>query len=385
MELTDRQRKVYQTYNDNGYSASRTAELLGISTTNVRKHLFFIARKGYSITPDTYCEHAPAGFELTNTTLHIGKDGQILSQWPRLSPAKQNIEQLWQYLKDRTPTLNTVIPPPKDFDRDLMLEWKLFDQHHTLHSWGKQTGADYTIKHSQHLIESAAATIYREHGPVDTSVIVLGGDNFHTDSRANVTEKSKHHLDVDSRYQKGLETFYISIVTAIDTALIKSKNVVVQVLSGNHDYHSSIALALVLQAHYRTNSRVTINTSPCKHKFFRWGGSFFMYTHGDTGTPKRLAAYVMNHIIQNDITRIRRIYVRQGHQHKKGRETPPGLTQEDGVIIERFDGLVAPDGYASEAAYSQTRATTTDIFHKQWGRRGGMDLTADELMLGFAA
>jgi hypothetical protein len=380
--LTERQQEVYDTYNQCLCSEARTIEKLGINRTTLRKNLFFCARKGYPISPDTFCEHAPAGFGLTKSTIQYNANG-IVQQWDRIAPEAQSIDQFCKYLEDRTPVLKTAIPPPKDFDRDLMLEWKLFDQHHTLHAWGKQTGADYTIKHSQHLIESAAATIYREHGPVDTSVIVLGGDNFHTDNRSNITEKSKHHLDVDSRYQKGIETFYVSIVTAIDMALLKSQNVVVQVLSGNHDYHSSIALALILQAHYKDIGRVTINTSPAKHKFFRWGESYFMYTHGDTGPPKRLASYIMQHIIKNDITGVRRVYVRRGHVHKKGKESPPGLTQEDGVIIETYDALVAPDNFSAESAYSQTRATTTDIFHKQWGRRGGMDLTADELMLTF--
>ena len=105
-----------------------------------------------------------------------------------------------------------------------------------------------------------------------------------------------------------------------------------------------------------------------------------MYTHGDTGTDKRLASYVMNYIIKNGIPGVERIYIRKAHLHKAGKTFPPGLVEEDGVIIEHFRTLVAPDSFSHEQAYSQVRATVANMWHERYGQRSRMELGVAELM-----
>ena len=104
-----------------------------------------------------------------------------------------------------------------------------------------------------------------------------------------------------------------------------------------------------------------------------------MASHGDTGS-KRLASYMMNHIIRNNLTGIERMYVRAGHLHKRGRTTPAGLTEEDGVIVELFPTLAPADAWAAEEAYSNVRATVANLWHREWGQRSRIELGIKELM-----
>lgn len=379
---TPRQIEVNKLYHKLNCNSSAVAKQIGMTLTAVNKHLFYGARNGLVVTPDNFSPVAPAGWQSTYKTVQYNSKG-VIQTWDRLKPGGIDVEQFQKMLADRTPVLSETIPGPKDYRKDLMLEWKLFDQHHTLHSWGKQTGADYSIKHSEHLIRSAAQKIFDEHGPVDTCVLVLGGDNMHVDNRSNVTEKSGHHLDTDSRYQKGLETFCLSMVFSIDQALTKARRVLVEAMSGNHDWHSAIAIALILQAHYRKNPRVKIDTSPMEHKFFQWGNQFFMYSHGNQAPAERYANFAKDYVMKHDITGIRKINVRVGHFHSKKKIRTKDLDSYGIASVEYFDTLAAPDAYATGAAFSSTRATTTDIFHKKWGKRGGMELSAAELMDGF--
>ena len=379
---TERQIEVNKLYYELGCNSSAVAKKLGITVTGVNKTLFYGAKNGLPLTPDKYSPVAPAGWSSTFKTVQYNKKG-VVQIWDRVKPDEMGLDQMMKILEKHTPVLSDIIPGPKNYRKDLMLEWKLFDQHHTLHSWGKQTGADYSIKHSEFLIKSAASKIFAEHGPVDTCVLCLGGDNMHVDNRSNVTEKSGHHLDTDSRYQKGLETFCFSIVFSIDLALIKARYVNVKVVSGNHDWHSAIAIALILRAHYRKNPRVEIDVSPMEHKFFRWGNQFFMYSHGDQAPAERYANYAKDYVLKNDITGIRKINVRVGHFHKKQKVRTKDLDSFGIASVEYFDTLAAPDAYAAGASFSSTRATTTDIFHKKWGKRGGMELTAGELLENF--
>jgi len=379
MELTDRQKEVYDCYHKNNCSEKHSMRELGISKMALRSHLFLCTRKGYPVTPNRFIPQAPAGFGLDKSTIQVNAEGEIVQRWDRVSPLSTDLEQIRSYLGSRVSPVQFSIPRPTAVNKNLMLEFLLYDLHLSMHSWAKQTGAAYDTDIARSLMIRAAERIYAQCGRVAESVIILGGDNFHTDNRANVTEKSKHHLDVDTRYQRSIEALTEAAVTAIDIALIQSGRVKVVVLSGNHDYHSAVALSLILGAYYRDNDRVEIDTSPSKHKFHRFGSNYFLYTHGDTGTDKRLAGYLLNHLVDHDITGIRRKYVRKGHLHKRGRAVVPGIIEEDGVVIEMFPTLAAPDAFAHEQAYSQMRATAYNLWHERYGKRAGGEVCVGEL------
>ena len=74
------------------------------------------------------------------------------------------------------------------------------------------------------------------------------------------------------------------------------------------------------------------------------------------------------------------MFVRAGHLHKRGRQTPPGLVEEDGVVIEIFPTLAAADAWAAEEAYSNIRATVCNLWHKEFGQRSRIELGVKELL-----
>lgn len=378
-QLTERQQEVYDVYHDQNCSVSAVCNALNIRRSAVMKHLYFIARKGFYITPDLSSPVAPAGWSSTFKTVQYNKSG-VVQTWDRLKPDEIQLEQMWQFLKDRTPTLENIIDAPEQFNKHLCLEWKLMDHHLGMHAWAKEVGEDYNIKIAHDLIVKSAEKIFGPIGSIAKSIIVLGGDNIHADNRNAITEKSKHHLDMDTRYAKTIDCIYEGIVTAIDIGLQKSSEVLVIVLSGNHDYHSALNLARILKAHYRKNNRVEIDTSPSKHKFTRWGNTYFMYTHGDTGTNKRFATFFLNYLLNNNITGVARKLIRRAHDHQQKKDVYSGLTEEDGVIIEHFPTLAPRDAYSYDAAYSNVRATVSELHHDRYGQVGRRELGIMELM-----
>lgn len=371
--LSEAQQEALDAYNLHNFSENFAAKHLNISRSTLRNRLYAAARQGYSLAPDTNPENAPIGFSLDKTTIHL-RDGNVVQRWDRVSPTH---DQYLEYFLDRIPA-STQIPPPSD-NNDLMLEWCIFDMHIGLHSWAKETGADYDSKLARQLMVSAAKKIFQHTGRVEQAVLIGGGDNYHADNRSNQTEKSHHTLDTDSRFQKTAWIVYETWCSAIDLAAANAQQVKVVILSGNHDHHSSMHLAMILSAHYRNEPRITVDISPAKHKYYRWGSNFFMTSHGDTGA-KRLASYLMNHIIKSNIQGIERMFVRAGHLHKRGRQTPPGLVEEDGVIIEIFPTLAPADAWAAEEAYSNVRATVCNLWHKEFGQRSRIELGVKELL-----
>jgi len=380
MELTERQKEIYNLYHELGCSETRVSKKIEISETAVGKHLFLCAKKGFSVKPNTFIEQAPAGFGLTKSTLQVNKDGDVIQRWDRISPFKFDADQFSEYLRQRIPLTNYEPRQTVSTNKELMAEWLIYDMHLGMHSWGKQTGEAYDTKIARRLMESAAEKIYGHIGTVKESLIVLGGDNLHSDSRSNQTEKSRHALDVDTRYQKSIEAMREAALYSIEIAANHSERVKVIVLSGNHDYHASIAITLILDAYYRDIDKIEIDTSPAKHRFHRFGGNYFLYTHGDTGTDKRLSGYLLNHLVDNGIQGVKRKLVRKGHIHKKGRLVIPNIIEEDGVVIEYFPTLAAKDAYAHEHAYLSDRATVANLWHSEYGQRSRIELGVDELL-----
>lgn len=383
-ELTERQKEVFKIYQGLEYSEERAADKLGISLTNIRKTLFYVAKKGFSITPAQEGEFeipaAPPGYNIKKSTIQGDKNKGTVRWWHRVEAGPDLYEQFIKGLEGRCPVIPEITKGPETFDPNIMVEWKLMDQHLGMYAWAEETGNDYDINIAKRLVIKSAEKIFSRTGPVDTAVIVLGGDTLHMDNRSGETERRKNKLDVDTRFAKAARCAEAAMLQAIDIALEVAKNVVVIVLSGNHDYHSAIWLSRLLAAHYKTNGRVTVDVSPMKHKFFRWGSTFFAYTHGDNGIVKKIAPLMLNEIIKRNLTDIKYKHARIGHFHQAGKNMPPGLVEQDGVFVELFPTLAALEAYGMEAGYQNTRATICDFFHKKYGRNGCIELRAMELM-----
>lgn len=380
--LTEAQRAAVIAYFDNNFSERGASRALGVTRQAIRQHLWLAHRKGVMLSPDTYCEHAPAGFELTNSTLHI-VNGEVRQEWPRIKPAVST-EQLAAYLAKRVPVSRIKLPRIRQANDNLMCEWPLFDMHHGMLAWEKEAGADYDHKISRHLQIGAGKILYENFGPLAKAVIILGGDNQTSDNRSGTTEKSGHIVDTDSRFQKMVWSSYEAAVSCIEIAAQFAREVLVIVLSGNHDYHSAIHLTIQLHAHFRNLPQITVDISPEKHRFYRWGINTFMASHGDV-PDKRIGSFAMQQAIRKGYaTPEMRLFVRLGHLHKSGRKTPDMLTEEDGVVIERFPTLAATEAYAVDSGYTSIRTTSASLWHQSFGgRHGSRDVTVGEILERF--
>lgn len=359
--LTDRQRECVEAYFSCDGSEKLAAEKLDIDLKAVRNHLWYAHLKGVIFTPDKFSPVAPAGWECFFSTVQH-KNGEVVQQWDRVKPALPYEKQLIAYLKARTPVSKIKINKPKAVDSNIQLEWTLADYHYGMLAWDKETGEDYDINIARELLLDSASTIFHRAGKVKETVLVLMGDNFHTDFKSNHTEKSKHPLSVDSRYPKmvlsGVETF----ISAIEICLQFSANVKVIVLYGNHDAHTSVNLQYMLHFHFHNvTDRVKVDLSPSKEHYNFFGSVASMYHHGDGTKPDRLCAKLMRHIAKNDITGSRFYYVKQAHLHKEDRR------DINGTLFEIVPSPVAPDGHAGASAYESERATVATMYHKDYG------------------
>jgi hypothetical protein len=365
MNPTKKQIEAHQAYIECGRNVKDTSKHLGIAVNNLKKLLFNAHLNGLTL-PTQYCQHLPAGISLDAASVYVSKDGDI-SGWYKgssLLSDQDKLDMLLSHIESRKSVRKCSIKKPSNFDDNIQLEWTLADIHYGMLAWDKETGADYDTDIARELIIDSASEIFSRAGKVKETVLVLMGDNFHSDFKSNHTEKSGHHLDVDSRHprimKKGVETF----IDAIEICLQFSEKVRVVVLYGNHDGHSSVYLQYCLYFNFKgtkVEDRVFVELVPSKSQFNIWGSVATIYHHGDGTKPDRVCHALVDHLLSNDITGIRYLYAKQGHLHNE-------FIKDIGkVTYEVVPSPVAKDSYAAGANFISKRATVATIYDKVYG------------------
>ena len=149
-DLTDRQRECVEAYERNFCSEKKAAKELGIDVKAMRVNLWLAAKKGWKIPQDDYLEQAPSGFVVSHGTMHI-VDGKVKQYWPRIKPGSHDAADFANFLRQRTPVTDFKAPRVQTVNKNLMLEWPIYDAHHGMLAWAAETGADYDHKISRHL------------------------------------------------------------------------------------------------------------------------------------------------------------------------------------------------------------------------------------------
>jgi len=359
--LTDRQRECVEAYILCSDSEWKAAKYLGIDLKALRSNLWLSHKKGVIFNPDTYCEHAPVGFQTSHSTIQSNKDG-VVQRWDRIKPILPNEKEIFEYLQKRTPVSKLKVKNPKNVDPNIQLEWTLADCHFGMLAWDKESGEDYDINIARELILDSASEVFARSGKVKETVLVLMGDNFHTDFKSNQTEKSHHSLDVDYRYPKIVLTGTETYISAIEICLQYSERVKVIVLYGNHDAQTSVNLQLMLHFYFMgVNDRVTVDLSPAKEHYNFWGSVGTIFHHGDGTKPQRVCSQLMHYIAAHDVTGIKYFYAKQAHLHRES------IEDINGVIYEIVPSPVAKDQYAAGANFNSKRATVATKYHKVYG------------------
>ena len=146
----------------------------------------------------------------------------------------------------------------------------------------------------------------------------------------------------------------------IAMCLRKHEKVIVWNIIGNHDDYSAIDLSLWLQVAYENEPRVTIETSPNKFYYARFGDVMLAATHGDTIKLEQLAA-----VMACDQAKMwgecQYRYAHMGHVHHKLTKDLPG------VSVETHRVLQPNDLWAHNAGYRSQRDAQCITYHRKFG------------------
>lgn len=342
-------------------SFAEIGEYLGFSESAVKNAYYRAVAKGY-MPQLGLTKEIPDSHQLKRVSTNYDSDGKLRQQWviqvPKMEHIKKFMDAALDVLSSRMPdnVVKPVIPAPQ-YDPTKVAVYPIGDAHFGLLSWGEETGEDYDLKIAQRLYKEVFSTLINNSPSCGTAVLVNVGDWFHCENTKGITERSGHHLDKDSRYDKMVRIGLQVQVMLIETLRKKHKHVHVINAKGNHDETMATWLNQALALRYKGEKNISVDTKPGAFSFFRFGKNLIGVTHGLI-KKERLLGVMAAH---KDWSATKyRIWL-TGHIHHKT------VIEDGGLTIESFNTLTAKDAYTVENGYIAKRNTSCIIFDKERG------------------
>ncbi|MBA8838200.1 hypothetical protein [Ochrobactrum sp. RH2CCR150] len=305
----------------------------------------------------------PEGHAVRGVSALIDAEGRIIQQWQKTAVEREPedyIKRLKAAMADYEPATTTSMPFVSD--ADLLTLTPLADWHIGLRAWAGDTGTNWDLAIAERVIgqgiEDAVAR-----SPASAHAIVLGGgDLLHSDSNENKTARSGNALDVDGRYDKCIDVAGRLVVKTIDANLRRHRHVTVRILKGNHDEHSSVAVAYFLKGHYRNEPRVTVDTDASLFFWHRFGKVMIGATHGHEAKIANMPS-IMAHRRAEDWGATLFRYVHGFHLHHSAKYA----TEGGGCISEVHQTPTPQDAWHWGSGYLSGRSIQSITYHRDYG------------------
>jgi len=364
---TPREREVIQAINSTG-GYRKAAKKLGIGqgrvSDAVKRTRKRAAAAGYSPDHDM-TRTVPEGFHVKGTST-LYKDGKPQLQW--VKSGKDNVERTIEALKEAVQdTLDCSARaepanPPENVDKDILCCYPIADAHLGMYAWGEETGQDWDVDISTMSILSSVRNLVESAPPAETAIIENLGDFLHTDSIENKTMRSGHQLDVDTRWARVYRKAARVYREIVEMALTKHKNVILKAVPGNHDDHASFTLAMLMQAYFENEPRVTVDLPINHFCYHRFGSVLIGMTHGEI-KPDKLPL-IMATDEREAWGETEHHVFHSGHVHHQRVFEFPGCT------VESFRSPSAKDNWTHSKGYRSNRDMVMIKYHRERGEIG---------------
>ena len=244
-------------------------------------------------------------------------------------------------------------------DEDLLNVFPIGDAHIGMLSWAAETGNNFDLKIAEQNLFAAIDRLVAVAPAARQALVVNLGDFVHADGKGNTTTKGTP-VDVDGRWAKIISVAIRVLRRIVARCLEKHDEVRLINEIGNHDANTSVFLALCLQQFYETEPRVSIDTSPSKFHWHRFGKNLIGVTHGDTTKYKDLPGIMACDRAQDWGETLHRKWL-CGHVHHDQ------LKELHGCTVETFRTLAPGDAWHSGQGYRSGRDSKLIVLHREHG------------------
>ena len=249
-----------------------------------------------------------------------------------------------------------------------LLELPIMDFHLGKLAWGEETGQDdYDLKIAESLWRETVTDLLSKSGAFCNPEYILfpiGQDFFHFDTPRTTTTNGTQ-LDSDTRWQKMFTKGVELLVWAIEQCRVIAP-VKVMWIPGNHDQMLSYAATVGLYQRYLVYDDVSVDLSPSKRKYHRYGKNLIGFAHGEDegnridGLMQIEAPEAWGGSIWREM--------HMGHLHTERTVT------KNGIVFRRISAITATDAWHSENGFiGSVRQAQAFIWDQEHGLQSIMN------------
>jgi hypothetical protein len=320
------------------------------------------AAKGYAPEHDL-TRPVPEPFIVRGVSTYYNAEGKASGQWVKSRVDDNKLEEMVRQfvltLAEGVKGLAPIIEKPALTRSDVMTVIPMGDPHFGLYAWHQDAGDDFDLEIAERLTCSAIDRLIASSPNSETALLLNLGDMFHADNQKNVTN-SGHQLDVDGRWAKVQQIGLRAMIYCMQQLLKKHDKVIFRINKGNHDGHSSYALALMISCYFHNEPRIEVDLSPSVSWYYQFGKVLIGSTHGDTIKGRdMLSIMAADKPVEWGASKFRYWYV--GHVHHKE------VKEYHGGTVEYFRTLAARDAWHQGQGYRAGRDMCAIILHKDHG------------------
>jgi hypothetical protein len=362
---TARQAEYIEAYNQCG-TYEKAAAFMKVDSSGIRRAIQAVKKKaalsGYSPEHDMI-KPVPEPFIVRGVSTYYNAEGKASGQWVKSKVDDRQVENMVrdfvEVMAESIKGLAPLVEPPKHSNDDLMCVYPMGDPHFGMYAWWQDAGDDFDLDIAEKLTCGAVDRLVASAPSSHTALLLNLGDMFHADNQKNVTN-SGHQLDVDGRWAKVQQVGLRATIYCLQRLLEKHQKVIFRINRGNHDGHSSYALALMISCYFHNEPRLEVDLSPSTVWYYQFGKVLIGSTHGDTiKGANMMGVMAADKPVEWGSSVYRVWYV--GHVHHAD------LKEYPGGIVEYFRTLAARDAWHQGQGYRAGRDMCCIVHHKDHG------------------
>lgn len=196
---------------------------------------------------------------------------------------------------------------------------------------------------------------------IEKFLLPIGNDGLNSEGLRQTTTKGTPQQD-SAGWKETFSGYWNLIVKAIDYLKVIAP-VDVIVVSGNHDYERMYYIGDVIAGWYRNDSTVTVDNSKEPRKYWVYGKTMLMFTHGDNEKPQDMPL-IMATEQPEMFAKTSHREAHCGHFHKEQ------VNEYRGIKIRFIPSICPSDEWHKKMGYSAKRTGQAYIWNKARGLEG---------------
>lgn len=358
---TDTQAKYIQAILDHG-SAAAASKAMNVSRSTIRcavdRSRITASLRGHAPEHDMD-KTSPEMFFVKGVSTYYDKEGQKKGQW-----VKTAVDQDARFtaLKEAILGLASEVPPaaavkaPTLNDKELLTVYPQGDPHAGLYAWEEETGAKFDLDEYERINTQAIDRLVQSAPSSYQALFIDLGDSTHADNNKKVTPGSGHSLDIQGRHAEAIRLNLRVKRYQVQRLLEKHRHVTYRINPGNHDPETALILAMLLEAYYANEPRITVVTSP-QHYWYHQHGEMLVGTcHGDGAKGKDLPLVMAADVPKMWGDSTYRVW-HVGHVHHRDQKEYPGCD------VEYHNTFAASDAWHRAKGYRSQRRMQAVTYH----------------------